>query len=57
MLGLHCHEGISLVVMNRGYSQVAVCGLLIVTSLVAELGLQGAWAQWLQLLGSRAQAQ
>ena len=36
---------------------VAVRGLLIVvTPLVVEHRLQGAWAQWLQLLGSRAQA-
>lgn len=40
VLGLHCHEGISLVVMSRGYTQVAVCGRFIaVTCLVAELGL------------------
>lgn len=25
VLGLHCHEGISLVVMSGGYTQVAVC--------------------------------
>ena len=36
--------GFSLVVESRGYSLVAVCGLLIaVTSLVAEHGLQVVW--------------
>ena len=36
---------LSLVEASRGYSLVAVPGLLIVVaSLVAELGLQGAWA-------------
>ena len=36
--------GFSLVVESRGYSLVAVCGLLIaVTSLVAEHGLSVVW--------------
>ena len=43
----------SLVAESRGYSIVAVCGLLTeVASLVAEL-----WLQQLPFLGSRAQAQ
>ena len=29
VLDLHCYESFSLVVASRGYSQVAVCGLLI----------------------------
>ena len=52
-LGLHCFRGFSLVAESRGYSIVAVCGLLTeVASLVAEL-----WLQQLPFLGSRAQAQ
>ena len=38
-------HGLSLVVVSRGYSLVAVCGLLTaLASLVAEHGLQGAQA-------------
>ena len=45
MLGLCCCVGFSLVVASRGYSPVAVRGLLItVPSLVAEHGLEGVWA-------------
>ena len=45
MLGLHCRAGFSLVSASRGYSRVAVHGLLIaVASLVAEHRLQGARA-------------
>ena len=37
MLGLHCCLGFSLVAESRGYSPVAVCGLLIAAaSLVVE---------------------
>ena len=36
MPGLHCHTGFSLVVVSKGYSLVAVCGLLIA---VVSLGL------------------
>ena len=45
VLGLHCHTGFSPVTVSRGYSLVAVCGLLIcgllivVPSLVSEHGL------------------
>ena len=40
---------ISLVVAVGGSSLIGVCGLLTaVAFLVAELGLQGAWAPWLQ---------
>ena len=43
VLSLHC-TGFSLVVVNSGYSVVAVCGLLIaVASRVAEHRLQRAW--------------
>ena len=39
LLGLHCCLGFSLVVESRGYSLVAVHGLLIaVTSVVLERG-------------------
>ena len=34
--GLRCHTGFSLVVVSKGYSLVAVCGLLIA---VVSLGL------------------
>lgn len=36
MPGLCCHTGFSLVVVSKGYSLVAVCGLLIA---VVSLGL------------------
>ena len=57
--------GFSLVAESRGYSLVAVWGLLIVVaSLVAETDFRvrghrscGTWAQQLQLPGCRAQAQ
>ena len=46
----------SLVVASRVYSLIAVCRLLlVVASLVAELGLHGMWAQQLWLPGSRTQ--
>ena len=63
MLGLHSCAGFPLVWESRGYSLVAVCGLLIaVASLVVDLGCLGfsscgTWAQYLWLPGSRAQAQ
>ena len=39
VLGLHCCSGFSLVVASRGYSLVAVLGLLIVVaSLITEHG-------------------
>jgi len=42
VLGLHCCTNFSLVAVSRGYSLVAVHGLLIVVaSLVAEHGLLG----------------
>ena len=45
MLGLCCCMGFSVVAESRGYSLAAVRGPLIaVASLVAEHGLQGAWA-------------
>ena len=45
MLGLRCLSGFSLVVASRGYSVVAVLGLLAPeASLVAEHGLWAAWA-------------
>ena len=54
--GLCCCDGFSLVVMSRDYSLFVVCGLLIeMASLVAEYGVLHVWAQWFQLLGSRAQ--
>ena len=57
-LGLHCCADFSLVAGRRGYSTVAVRGLLIaVASLVAEHVLQVYRLLWLQFLGSRAQAQ
>ena len=41
MLGLWCHSGFSLVVESRGYSLVAVRGLLTAAaSLVSEHGTQ-----------------
>ena len=58
VLGFCCCACFSLVVASRGPSLVAMCRLLIaVASLVLEQGLSGEWAQQLQLLGSRAQAQ
>ena len=40
-MGLHCCVNFSLVVVRRGYSVIAVSGLLIVVaSLVVEHGLQ-----------------
>ena len=57
-LGLHCCADFSLVAGSRGYSTVAVRGLLIaVASLVAEHVLQVYRLLWLQFLGSRAQTQ
>ena len=59
-------HGLSLVVASGGFSLVVVLGLLImVSSLVAEHRALGQaafrscvlWAQQLQFLGSRAQAQ
>ena len=45
VLGLHCFQGFSLVMVSRGHSLVAMCRLLIVVAaLVAEHGLQGARA-------------
>ena len=42
MLGLHCCLGFSSVAASRGYSLVAVCGLLIaMASVVSERGLYG----------------
>ena len=66
VLSLYCFTGFSLVVGSRGYSLAVVRGLLIaMPSLILELssalGCVGfsrysAWAQYLWLLGSRAQA-
>ena len=40
VLGLHCYAGFSLVIESRGYSRVAVSGLLsAVASLLVERGL------------------
>ena len=39
MLGLRCWVGFSLVVVSRGYSLVAVCGLLIAVASLAGLKL------------------
>ena len=48
----------SLAAESRGYSLVAVLGLLIaVATLVEEYRLWGPWVQWLQLPSSRIQAQ
>ena len=65
VLSLYCFTGFPLVVGSRGYSLAVVCGLLIaMPSLILELssalGCVGfsrysAWAQYLWLLGSRAQ--
>ena len=45
MLGPHCCVGFASVAVSGGYSLDAVRGLLIaVAALVAEHGLQGAWA-------------
>ena len=53
MLGHSCCVCFSIVVASGSYSQFEVHGLLIaVASLVVEQGLQGAWAQWLQHVGS-----
>ena len=39
-LGLHCCVWVSLALVNRGYSQVVVCRILIaVDFLIADLGL------------------
>ena len=46
VLGLHCCTGFSLVAASRGYSLVAVRGLLIAAaSLVVEHGLWSVWAK------------
>ena len=43
--GSRCCIGFSLVAVSKGYSLVAMCGLLIVmASLVAQHSLQGLWA-------------
>ena len=39
MLGLRCCVGFSLVVVSRGYSLVAVCGLLVTVASLAGLKL------------------
>ena len=39
MLGLRCCVGFSLVVVSRGYSLVAVCGLLVAVASLAGLKL------------------
>ena len=63
MLGLGCSMDFSVVVVSGGYSLGVVHRLLIVAaSLVVDLGCLGfsscgTWAQYLMLLGSRAQAQ
>ena len=45
VLGVHWCTGFSLVVLNWGFSLVAVCRLLIAaTSFVAEYKLWGSWA-------------
>ena len=50
--GLHCCAKFSPVAMSKGYSPVAVHGLLIeVASPVAERRLSGAWASVLEALG------
>ena len=37
VLGVHCYAELTVVVVSRGFSLVAVCGLLtVVASLVAE---------------------
>ena len=56
MLGLHCCLGFSLVA-SRGHSLVAVLRRIVVASLVAEHGLQGARAPGVAAPGSRARAQ
>ena len=65
MLGLHWCVGFSLVAESRGYFLVAMRGLLIVVASrfgaqvlgCADFSSWVTWAQWLQFLGSRAQAQ
>ena len=57
LLGLHFYVGFVLLAEIKGYSLGGVCGLLIAgASLSVEHRLQGAQAQQLQLLGSRAQS-
>ena len=59
-LGLPCRAGFSLVTASQGYSEFAVCGLLVaVASLVSEHRLQGtrasaAVARGLSSCGSQA---
>ena len=56
--GLHCCTGFSLVAASRGYSSVAVLGLVIaVASLLQSTGSRAHGLQWLRFSGSRAQAQ
>ena len=43
MLGLHCCLGFSLVTVSRGYSLVAVHGLLIPVVLIVAQGLRYSW--------------
>ena len=64
VLGLHCCTGFSVVAASGSCSQVAGLKLLLAAPSVAEHGLQsdglsscGTWTPWLQLMGSRAQAQ
>ena len=56
LLGLHCCTGFfSLAAVNRGYSLVAIHGLLIaVASLDQNTGFRAHGFQQLQLTGSRA---
>ena len=56
MLGLHCCVGCSQVIASRVCSLVAG-HLTAAASLVVKQGSGVSWLQWLQLLGSRAQAQ
>ena len=52
MLGLRCVIGLSLAAASGGYSLAVVRGFLFaVASLVAEHGLQGAWASVVMVLG------
>ena len=52
MLGLHCYTGFSLVAAGRGYSLLAVHGLLTAAaSLVAECRLQDTQASVIAVPG------
>ena len=57
MLGCHCYACFFLVVGSRGYSAVAVLGLLAAVASVVEHRLWGTQASVVAAPGLRAQAQ